>query len=592
MNSKIQVSLSPQKKRFFFRCNFSLNSVLRKIPAARFEKSAKLWTASFAMQNVAFLSRELTNPHSLFEMDDESRDLIRSRQSEISALYRIERTPFPSMNFRFPPYPHQKEALDFISDMNVFALFLDMGLGKSYVTLYKFLKEYAEGKVDTLLVVCPTSLRRNWVSEIRTHLPPLGTKIFMNIVDLQSKKALAQIENDRVRPGIHILIAGIEALSVGEKKGRAWDIIDAYTSRRPFMMFVDESSDIKNMQSTRTENCVAIGQKAKIRGIGTGTEISNSIIDLYSQFQFLHPDIIGIGSLSAFKARYIEFGGFENKQPIGFKNIDELMDLIRPFVFKRTTAECGLNLPPTYTQIRSVPLSTKQRALYNKIRKEKLMYIKTLDENLVIESAMDAYNKLQQVVGGFLIYETGETETTGRGNIRILKETERVVEPEHNPKIAEMLKILTEHPGKSTIIWAKFTEEVNLIIEALERKFGAGSVSRFDGEVKDADREDQKKAFLDGRTRFFVSKASSGGKGLTLNISDFVIYFSNSFKFVDREQSRKRNDRIGQTKNVTYIDLVAEDTIDEDILSTLRDKKDLADFIKDQLTNRAPLLTK
>jgi len=315
-------------------------------------------------------------------------------------------------------------------------------------------------------------------------------------------------------------------------------------------------------------------------------------IDLYSQFQFLHPDIIGIGSLSAFKARYIEFGGFENKQPIGFKNIDELMDLIRPFVFKRTTAECGLNLPPTYTQIRSVPLSVKQRALYNKIRKEKLMYIKTLDENLVIESVMDAYNKLQQVVGGFLIYETGETETTGRGNIRILKETERVVEPEHNPKIAEMLKILTEHPGKSTIIWAKFTEEVNLIIEALERKFGAGSVSRFDGEVKDADREDQKKAFLEGRTQFFVSKASSGGKGLTLNISDLVIYFSNSFKFVDREQSRKRNDRIGQTKTVTYIDLVAEDTIDEDILATLKDKKDLADFVKEQLTARAPLLTK
>ncbi len=592
MNSKISVTLSPQKKRFFFRCNFSLNSVLRRIPAARFEKSAKLWTASFAMQNIAFLHRELSNPHSLFEVDTEARALIEVRQLEIAALLQKDRVPFPPMVYKFPPYPHQKEALDFIADMNVFALFLDMGLGKSYVTLYKFLKEYAEGKVDTLLVVCPTSLRRNWVSEIQTHLPPTGTRIFMNIVDLQSKKALNQIEIDRIRSGIHILIVGIEALSVGEKKGRAWEVVEAYTAKHPFMMFVDESSDIKNMQSTRTENCIAIGQRARIRGIGTGTEISNSIMDLYSQFQFLHPDIIGIGSLSAFKARYIEFGGFENKQPIGFKNIDELMSLIRPFSFKRTTAECGLNLPPTYTQVRAVPLSVKQRALYNKIRKEKLMYIKTLDENLVIESVMDAYNKLQQVVGGFLIYETGEIETTLRGNIRVLRETERVVEPEFNPKIAEMLKVLSENPGKSTIIWAKFTEEVNLIIEALEKKFGPGSVSRFDGEVKDSDREEHKKAFLEGRTQFFVSKASSGGKGLTLNISDLVIYFSNSFKFVDREQSRKRNDRIGQTKTVTYIDLVAEDTIDEDILATLKDKKDLADFVKEQLTARAPLLTK
>ena len=587
-NSKIHVYLSPQKKRIFFDCDFALNSVVKKVPAIKFEKSAKLWSASFSMQNIKFLFGESKKIGSLFEFDAEVLALIKKREREINEILPVDKEPFPfpEIEFKFEPYQYQKEALDFVSSMNIFALFMDMGLGKSYVTLYKFMKEYIKRNVNTLLIVCPTSLRRNWYNELKTHMTTFWwERAHVSILDLQSSQTLKEIEAKKSKAGMHILIVGIEALSVGEKKGRAWDVVNSYVKDKEFFMFIDESSDIKNMQSNRTENCIALGQMAKIRGIGTGTEISNSVIDLYSQFQFLHPDIIGIGSLSAFKARYVEFGGYENKQIIGYKNIEELMEVIRPFVFKRQTKECGLNLPETTGIIRTLQMTPEQKAMYNQIKKEKLLYIKTIDQTKLIDTVIDAYNKLQQVTGGFVMYETGKTEITKVGSIRIVKDTERLIPIEQNPKIKELVRIAKENPQKSIIIWAKFTEEVDMIIEALESAFGVGCCTRFDGEVKDADREIGKTAFLGGETRFFVSKASSGGKGLTLNISDLVIYYSNTFKYVDREQSLKRNHRIGQDKHVTYIDLCIEKSIDEDVLETLLEKRNLADFVKERLTH-------
>ena len=147
-------------------------------------------------------------------------------------------------------------------------------------------------------------------------------------------------------------------------------------------------------------------------------------------------------------------------------------------------------------------------------------------------------------------------------------------------KLDELLAVIDETEGK-IIIWAVFVSDLLKITEMLNTTFGVGSAAAFYGDTKPEERQDIVEKFQqpDSKLRFFVGNPRVGGMGLTLTEAKTVVYYSNVYDLEVRLQSEDRAHRIGQKNNVTYIDLVCENTVEEKILQALRDKIDVATLI-------------
>jgi len=204
--------------------------------------------------------------------------------------------------------------------------------------------------------------------------------------------------------------------------------------------------------------------------------------------------------------------------------------------------------------------------------------------------AMTKMLRLQQIVGGFFVPDAdinGQIDLEDGDNSGCV-----TVIPHHglismapqaidkvNPRVESLIELLEETNGK-VIIWARFRAEISAICEAIAHAFGEPSAVEYHGGVDNASRADNIQRFQsDPACRFFVGHVQAGGKGLTLHAATTVVYFSNDFSLENRLQSEDRAHRIGQHHNVTYIDFVAEGTLDEKVVSALRAKKDLADLL-------------
>jgi SNF2 family DNA or RNA helicase len=134
-----------------------------------------------------------------------------------------------------------------------------------------------------------------------------------------------------------------------------------------------------------------------------------------------------------------------------------------------------------------------------------------------------------------------------------------------------MMSCIEEVSGK-IIIWSRFRYDIVRIRAALVKEYGEKSVVSYYGDTSDEDRQRAIQLFQDGDARFFVANPATAGYGLTLTEANTVIYYANDFNLETRIQSEDRCHRIGQKNPVTYIDLIAEGTIDEKIVKSLRDK--------------------
>jgi len=169
--------------------------------------------------------------------------------------------------------------------------------------------------------------------------------------------------------------------------------------------------------------------------------------------------------------------------------------------------------------------------------------------------------RLHQITCGYLPTDDGQSEPV----------------PLKNNRMDELLSVLEETEGK-VIIWANYRYSIFDIEQNLQKKFGEDSVVTYFGDTKDKDRQETVKKFQDSKSpvRFFVANQQTGGYGLTLTAAHTVVYYSNNYDLEKRIQSEDRAHRIGQKNNVTYIDIICEKTVDENIVSSLRNKIDLA----------------
>ena len=468
------------------------------------------------------------------------------------------------MNYKFKtkPYAHQLDALEASWDKENFAYFMEMGTGKSKVLLDNAAILYDKGHINGLLLIAPKGVYKNWYdSEIPTHLPDhIEKKVVLWKTSDKSKKQMSLL-NTLFETGtdLHILIMNVESFS----KGAGLQFAQKFLSCHKAMIAIDESTTIKTPTSNRTKSILKLRQDAKYRRILTGSPVTKSPLDLFSQCLFLDPWLLNHQSYYTFKARYavtkkIEVQGRRVEIVVGYRNLPELSEKIKPFS-KRILKEDCLDLPAKSFIKHTVELTKEQNKVYEQMKKEAIAFLDGKMQSTA--TVMTQLMRLHQITCGHF--------TADDGTIKDLPCS----------RLTELMSILENVEGK-TIIWSHYTHDVKRIIEKIKEVYGDESVVDYFGETDQENRSKNIKRFqTDDKCRFFVGTTHTGGYGITLTAGSTMIYFSNGYDLEKRQQSEARIDRIGQTKKMTYIDIMAQDTIDEHIVKALRNKVNIANTI-------------
>lgn len=479
--------------------------------------------------------------------------------------------------FKTQPWEHQKNAIRKAWGRRAFAYFMEMGSGKTKVAIDESCALYESLNVEAVVIMAPKGVYKNWIreeGEIETHMPDHIRKAAViatwepgggnseNIRQLQ--KALSK------GAGLRVFIINTESVQTA---GKARAYLEKFLRTHRCYWAVDESTFIKNADASRTKYIVSCGPLAAFRRILTGSPNPRSPMDFYSQFEFLQPGLLGFTSFFSFRARYahtkkVDFRpkeirdsgkkGRDTTVIVGYRNLDELQAKIAEHSFRVTKAEC-MDLPPKVFVPRDVDLTPEQIRIYDGIKKEALAML-SAESFVSTPSVITQLLRLQQVICGHVVDDDGTVHDIPTNRVEALMET------------------VQETDGK-VIIWSRFRRDIEAIAQALSKEYGPESVAQFHGgNVKT--RQAEADSFIrDPERRFMISNAQSGGRGNTWIVADTVIYFSNDFDLENRIQSEDRAHRGGQTKSVTYVDLIARGTVDERIVKALRTKMDIASAV-------------
>ena len=468
------------------------------------------------------------------------------------------------MNYKFKtkPFAHQLKALKRSWNKPYFAYFMEMGTGKSKVLIDNISMLYDQGKIDGALIVAPKGVYKNWYDqEIPTHMVKHIDKKMVLWQAMISQKQQKELDSlFETGEDLHILIMNVEALST--QKGV--DFAKKFLFSHRTLMAVDESTTIKNPDAKRTKNICDLGLASRYNRILTGSPVTKSPLDLFKQWEFLHPELLGFTSYYAFRSRFaklktMNYGGKSFQLVTGYKNLDELAEIIKPFSDRILKKDC-LDLPPKTYIKRTIQLSTEQQKLYTQMKR---MAIAELHgKTMTTATALVQLMRLQQITCGHFKADDG--------TVKQIK----------NNRIAELLSVLDEVEGKA-IIWCHWRHDIQNVVAALTKEYGPRAVVTYYGDTTSEQRQKAIKEIQnpDSEVRFLIGTPQTGGYGITLTEANTMIYFSNGYDLEKRTQSEARIDRIGQTRSMTYVDIIAEKTVDEKIVKALRKKIDIASQI-------------
>lgn len=465
------------------------------------------------------------------------------------------------MNYKFKtkPYAHQITALEKSWNKAAFAYFMEMGTGKSKVLIDNIAMLYDKGKINGALIVAPKGVYQNWFDlEIPNHMPTHIEKkmvLWKSTVSQSQKTLLDSLFESEV--DLHILVMNVEAFST--KKGL--DFAHKFMSCHETLMAIDESTTIKNPDAIRTKSIVSLGREAKYRRILTGSPVTKSPLDLYKQCEFLGEGLLDYTSYYAFKTRYAilktaNFGGRSVQIVVGYRNLGELSEKLEPFSFRILKEDC-LDLPNyTYTK-RIIQLSPEQKKIYESMKE---LALAQMDGKLMTTAtALVQLMRLHQITCGHFKSDDG------------------IVQEIKNERLDALMEILDEVENKA-VIWAHYKHDIESIVKAISKKYGPDSFVTYYGDTPSDERQNNIKLMQDqnSKVRFLIGTPQTGGYGITLTAANVMIYYSNGYDLEKRTQSEARINRAGQTRKMTYIDIIAEGTVDEKIVKALRKKVDIA----------------
>ena len=343
------------------------------------------------------------------------------------------------------PYAHQQEALVRSWHKNLYGFFMEMGTGKSKVLIDTIATLAHHQEIDFALIIAPKGVYRNWVNkEIPDHF---SEDVPHQVCYWQAKDTkayrneLKQFFMNR-EPGVKIFVMNVEAFSSGKGKKMGNWLATKFSHNG--LIAIDESTTIKNPTAKRTKSLTKMASHFKYRRLLTGSPVTKSPMDLYTQCEFLAPRLLGFDSYYAFRGRYAilrkqKMGIKEFQTIVGFRNLEELTDKISPFTYRVLKKDC-LDLPEKNYTVRYVDMTLEQVRMYKDIQKEAMVLL----DNGDIVTAMQVMTqllRLQQILSGHLKTDEGE-----------------IVEVDTN-RIHALLECIEEVSGK-IIIWSRFRYDI------------------------------------------------------------------------------------------------------------------------------------
>lgn len=573
MSTKIVLKFNPKTRRLVMTVPFYSADVAREFPSRRFEPKTKTWRLPLVKSNIAHLVESRRKYE--YDVTPEAQAAIDDYEKLTAAPKKV---PFPQHVYDFTksqtgfkPMAHQVSMLDTSWGLKASAWFAKMGTGKTFATIHLAFARWIAGEIDAVVIICPSTLRSVW----RKEFAKFATRPYEFRSHEQRATWYDEYCRDTPRDRLQVLAISVEGLGISA--GLYDSVCQFYAQGKRIFTVCDESSRIKNPDAKRTERTIELGKVSDHKLILNGTPIALGIQDLWSQYEFLDPNIIGMGDYWAFKTRYIVKGGYENKQIVGHQNVDELMAMIAPY-----TAVVGkevLDLPPKVMTERFIEITSEQKKLLRLIAKGSSPDPDA--PHIKAENVLEKVLRARQVVGGWL--PRGKITMSEVDGEMFETVTTELIPLGKNPKLDGLLELIEDNfDGSKFIIWSTFVHEIEAIRDTFTKKYGAAAVECYYGGTAMEDRSRIEDRYCnDPKMRFFIGHPTAAGLGLTLisGENDVMVYYSGTNAYIDRAQSEDRAHRIGQKNTVTIVDMIAEKTIDEVIVASIHGKMDIETFV-------------
>jgi len=457
---------------------------------------------------------------------------------------------------------YQKNCLAKAYNSKAYAILLEMGLGKTAIIIANAGALYNAGKLHILIVLAPKGPHTQWCEEqIPEHIDksiPYESYSW----DGKKPKLYQKVKRGDKQPLI-IVTLNIDAV----RTDAGYNFLEGTLNKHRgyTMMVVDEAHLIASYSAQRTRIIIKLGALATYRRILTGTPIARDVSNLYSQYLFLDPRILGHNTMASFKGEFCVINP-ETRQIVAQRNVERLFTLMDPYTFRLTKAE-AIDLPEKIYARRRYEMSAETKRHYEAM---KLTWMTKFEDGEIkdAQNGVVALLRLQQILCGHLQKEDGTIEEVGGGE-----------------RIATLMEIVAQTEGQ-TLIWCRFTQDILNIAEVLSKEFGEENIVTYYGGLSDAQKQTNKLAFGQGglhAPRFFIGNIgiSAGLDGLQCASKE--IFYSTSFSAIHRWQAEDRAHRIGQKNQVTIFDIVARSSIDSRILGNLRNKKSISDLTLDEI---------
>lgn len=453
-------------------------------------------------------------------------------------------------------FAHQVKAFNIASALldacGACAMLLDMGLGKSLITISVLGRLALDGKIRRALVVAPSSVCTSWPGELQRFA---GYRYSAGLLLGDRSKRLKALRRLETSDGLQIAIVNYES---------TWRLEKELGEFAPDMIVCDESQRIKSHKAQQAKALHKLGDKAHYKMILTGTPIQNDTRDLWSQYRFLAPEIFG-GNYYSFEKRYATMGGYGMHQYLGARNLPELTEKAHSIAYRATKSEC-LDLPEKIFETRRVLLEDSAASLYMRLKKEAIAELETgetVTANLVLVKLL----RLQQLTGGFVTDDDGEVRQVSTAKLDAVK---------------DILEALCVGEGKKLVVLARFRAELQAICEVARKLLGDNSVVRIAGDVPSEQRGEMVRRFQeDPGVMVFAGQLEAVAEGLTLTAADTMVFYSTSFNAAKYAQAQDRIHRVGQRNTCHYITLTVPRSVDETVQKALDRKLDIAKSVVD-----------
>ena len=420
---------------------------------------------------------------------------------------------------------------------------------------------YLQHRITRVLVVAPSSVCSVWPHDLAAFAAfPYEVRVLLG----EKKQRLEALHSltDYPNTANRLLVAVIN-YEATHREG----IFEALEGYAADLIICDESQRIKNPRAAQSRAAQMLGDRAACRLILSGTPVQNSVIDLYSQYRFLDPGVFG-ANFYAFRNRYCQMGGYGGHEVVGYQHMDELTRKEHSIALRVTKAEC-LDLPGQTFVRRYVQLEPAARRLYAQIARASCAELEN-GEHVTASIVLTRLLRLMQLTGGF-VQPDGSDRAQQAGSAKL-------------DALADILEDYVQEAGQKLVVFARFRPEIATICQLLEQR--GIRYGRIDGEVP----MDQRGAIVetfqkDPGVKVFVAQIQTAGLGITLHAASAAVFYSLDFNYANYAQALARIHRIGQAQPVTYIHLLAEHTVDDQVLDALERKEDLARTIVDGWKN-------